>query len=265
MDGATPQRLVQIWSRVGVLTSWKSPWMRPDTLPLLPLASVPAGIADAVTEQVAARDEAADDRTVALLAAFSRAERNAGDVLEPLLDGGGVLLLDDRLRDDVDGLRHVEDRHRQPGDAGIGDLIRGRSERRVGAARSGLVRRHRLGRRRGSGHRARGRGCAHRGRGTRPAGLDRNRGQRVGLLLGLRGGGAGGRLLRRALFRRALLRRRRLLGGVLIAGGGFRLGLQRAAEIEQRGGGHHTGSGPYCTLIWPYPYFRHSTPRPHLL
>ena len=168
------------------------------------VAGIPAGIADAVTEQVAARDEAADDRTVALLAAFAGAEGDAGDVLQGLLDGGGVLLLDDRLRDDVDGLRHVEDRHRQPRDAGIGDLIRGRSERRVGAARSRLVRRYRLGRRRGSGHRARGRRRPHRSRRTRPAGLDRNRGQCVGLLLGLRRGGAGGRLLRgRALRRRA--------------------------------------------------------------
>ena len=117
------------------------------------VAGIPAGIADAVAEQVAARDEAADDRAVALLAAFPGAEGDAGNVLQGLFDRRDVLLLDDRLRDHVNGLRHVEDRHRQARDAGIGDLIRGRAERRIGAARSGLVRRHRLGGRRGSGHR----------------------------------------------------------------------------------------------------------------
>src|SRR5262249_33913644 len=60
------------------------------------VAHVPAGIADAVAEQVAARDEAADDRAVALLGTFAGAERDTGNVLQGLLDGADALLLDDR-------------------------------------------------------------------------------------------------------------------------------------------------------------------------
>src|SRR5262245_30669200 len=164
------------------------------------VAHVPSGIADAVAEQVAARNEAADDRAVALLGAFAGAEGDAGNVLQGLFDGADALLLDDRLRDDVDGLRHVEERHRQPGDAGIADLIGRGAQRRV---RTGLPARLARGRRRPRnrrGHRGRG---PHRGRRARAVGLHRYGRQPLRLLLA-RGRRVGRRL--RGWSRRRLLR-----------------------------------------------------------
>src|SRR5262249_33772626 len=207
---------------------------------------IPTGIADAVAEKVAARDEAADDRPVALLGAFAGAESDPGNVAEHVFYGTGALLLDDRLRD-------VEDRDGETGDAGVGDLVGCRTEWRVCRGR-GLRRRVRLRGRRRRGDRPSGRRLSD-GGATRPARLHRHRRQRhVGFLLGRGRGCAGRRLL---LIRRDLLWRRRwrLFGGRVIACSRFRLGLYRAAEAEQRrsyepgGGAHRVSDVP---SRWPH-------------
>jgi hypothetical protein len=76
------------------------------------VARIPTRIAHAVAEQVATRDEAANEWTVALLAAFARREGDARDGAQRILHGVGALLLNDLLRHHVDGLRHIAQRHR---------------------------------------------------------------------------------------------------------------------------------------------------------
>ena len=214
------------------------------------VARIPAGIAHAVAEDVALRREAADVGRVALVAALAGAEGDPGDVAQRVPHGGAHLLLDHLLGDDVDGLRRVEDRGRQPGQA-----------RRGGAVAAG------------AGGPGRCRRALRVGRRSRRwwSGWLRLRCRPRGLLAARRAGSLGlhrnGRerdiRLRCVLLGRSLLRRRlrrwliggwrlhgRRLGGRRLLGGGrrlvrrrLRLGIHGAAEIEQRRCADQAGAG----------------------
>jgi hypothetical protein len=158
-----------------------------------------------------------------------------GIYCQRLLDGRGVLLLDDRLRDHVDRLRHVEEWHGQARDAGIGDLVGRRAQRRTGATRPRLCRRvDGLGGWRRWRERPGGRGL-HRGWRARSRRMHRYRRQRHVRFLLSRRRRIGWRLLR----------------GRLLVGGRLRLGLHRVAEIEQRRRGHEAGFGSDGPLNLP--------------
>src|SRR5262249_29005238 len=78
-----------------------------DALDVERVAGEPAEIPHAVAEDVGLRREAAEDEGVALAAALTDADGDAGDVPQGVADGGRALLLDDGLGDDDDRLRRV--------------------------------------------------------------------------------------------------------------------------------------------------------------
>ena len=80
------------------------------------IARVPARIAETVAENITARGKAADDRAVALLAAFASRKRDSRYRTQRVFHADGALFLDDLLRHDVDGLRRILERRLQPVD-----------------------------------------------------------------------------------------------------------------------------------------------------
>ena len=94
-----------------------------DLLVVEGVAIVGAEVADAVEEDVVAGGEAADGEVVALGAELARGHGYAGDVAEGVAEGGVLLLLEDELGDDGDGLRGVEKRLGELGHVeGVGNV-----------------------------------------------------------------------------------------------------------------------------------------------
>ena len=87
------------------------------------IAGVPARIANAVAIEIVARGVAADGDVVALHAAFARGEGDARHVAQRFLHRGRALVLHQLLRHHVDGLRRVEERRGNAGQARRGRLI----------------------------------------------------------------------------------------------------------------------------------------------
>ena len=74
------------------------------------IAIVAAEVAHAVEEDVVARGEATDGEAVSLRAAFAGGQADAGNVAQGVAQCGCALVLNDLLRDDINGLRSFHQR-----------------------------------------------------------------------------------------------------------------------------------------------------------
>src|ERR1041384_4655285 len=76
------------------------------------IAVVAAEVTHAIEEDVVASGKAADGQAVSLCSPFTSGQADAGDVAQGVTQGGGSLVLNDVLRDDVDGLWSLDERLR---------------------------------------------------------------------------------------------------------------------------------------------------------
>ena len=81
-----------------------------DFLHVKRIAIVAAEVAHAVEENVIAGGESSHREVVALGAAFSRGDADAGHIAQGIAQRGRALVLNDVLGNDVDGLRRVHQR-----------------------------------------------------------------------------------------------------------------------------------------------------------
>src|ERR1041384_2829153 len=69
------------------------------------IAVVAAEVTHAIEEDVVASGKATDGQTITLCAPLAGGQADAGDVAQGVTQGSGTLVLNDVLRNDVDGLR----------------------------------------------------------------------------------------------------------------------------------------------------------------